>query len=190
MKIKFLFFFLLSFTLTNAQKPCEFTINVKDSIGTLKETKSCVVYERVFGGKTTLISLSLASANDTPILKLQHIQKSKAFETPICFEKGSKIVIQLSNGKIYTMLYADEPKCDDLIYNETEKLNNRYVEANFLFLKDDFEDLKRYPISFMRVRYAGENTDYVIQKELDCETLVETYFPANFFIDNFNCIAN
>ena len=33
-----------------AQKPCEYSVDVKDSIGTYKETKSCIVHERNFGG--------------------------------------------------------------------------------------------------------------------------------------------
>lgn len=190
MKILYTFFLTLITSTLLAQKPCELATNVTDSIGTLKETKTCVMYEKVFGGKTTVISISLASDNGTPVLKLQHIQKSKDFEMPKCFDKSSKVIFQLSNGKIYTMIYGENDKCDQLIYNETEKLNNRYVEGNFLFMKDDFTELTKFPISFMRIRYAGENTDYVVQKELDCETLIETHFPANFFIDNFNCIAN
>ncbi|WP_136666663.1 hypothetical protein [Flavobacterium sp. H122] len=190
MKIKFSIFFLLLSVCLFAQKPCDLAVNVTDSIGTLKETKPVVAYEKIFGGKTTLIFLSLVSANDIPVLKIQHITKSKEFETPKCFDKSSRIIFQLSNGKIYTFVYAEEPKCDELIYNETEKQNNRFAEASFLFLKDNFEDLKKFPISFMRIRFAGETIDYVIPKELDSETLIETYNPADFFIDNFNCIAN
>lgn len=190
MKTNFTIFLFLLTIFSFAQKPCELTINVTDSIGTLKETKPVAAYEKIFGGKSTLIFLSLVSANEIPVLKLQHIIKSKEFEAPKCFDKSSRVIFQLSNGKIYTFVYAEEPKCDNLIYNEIEKQNNRLAEANFLFLKDDFEDIKKFPISFMRIRFAGETIDYVIPKELDSETLIETFNPANFFIDNFNCIAN
>lgn len=190
MKIKYTVFFLLLSTILFAQKPCDLSINVTDSIGTLKETKPVLVHEKIFGGKTTVILFSLVSANEIPVLKLQHIVKSKDFESPKCFDKSSRVIFQLTNGKIYTFIYAGESKCDHLIYNETEKQNNRFAEANFLFLKDDFEDLKKYPISFMKIRFTGETIDYVIPKELDSETLIETFYPAELFINNFNCISN
>lgn len=190
MKIKFTVLFFLLSTFFFAQKPCDLIINVTDSIGTLKETKPVLVHEKIFGGKTTLILFSLVSANDIPVLKLQHIVKSKDFEAPKCFDKSSRVIFQLTNGKIYTFIYTGESKCDLLIYNETEKQNNRLAEANFLFLKDDFEAIKKYPISFMKIRFAGETIDYVISKELDSETLIDTFYPANLFIDNFNCISN
>jgi hypothetical protein len=190
MKINIAIFFFLLPTLLFAQKPCELSVNVTDSIGTLKETKPVVAYEKNFGGKTTIIFLSLVAANDVPVLKIQHVVKSKNFETPKCFDKSSRVIFQLTNGKIYTFIYAGEPKCDNLVYNELEKQNNRFAEANFLFLKDDFEDIKKFPISFMKIRFAGETIDYVIPKELDSETLIDTFHPANLFIDNFKCISN
>ncbi|MFK7003844.1 hypothetical protein BWK63_10260 [Flavobacterium covae] len=190
MKIIFNWLFLFTNFYIWSQKPCELALNIKDSISVIKQTKSCTIYEKVFGGKTTLIFLSLISTNGIPSLKLEHLQKSQKFETPICFDKSSKIIFQLSNGRIYTLLYGDNDRCDDLIYNEKERINNRFIESNFFFLKDDLEELKKYPISFMRINFAGTSTDYVIRKELDCETLVETYFPAQFFIDHFNCISN
>lgn len=70
----FLFIFLFQTSLF-AQKPCEYATNVTDSLGTFKETKSCLVYERVFGNTAQLIFLSLISDNGTPVLNLQIIQK-------------------------------------------------------------------------------------------------------------------
>ena len=190
MKIKISFILLFFQTLLFAQKPCELAVNVTDSIGTLKETKSRLMYEQVFGNKSILLFMSLASNDGTPVLKLQQIVKSKDFEAPKCLDKNSRVVFQLTNGKIYTLMYIDEPKCDNLIYNEAEKINSRFLDANFLFMKDDLEDLKRYPILVMRIRFTGESVDYVIQNELNSEILKEKYKPNQLFIDDFNCIAN
>ncbi|MES2811111.1 MAG: hypothetical protein V4670_01460 [Bacteroidota bacterium] len=190
MKIKILLFFLFIQTLVFSQKPCDYSVNVTDSIGTLKETKSCLVYEKVFGNKTTLIFISLQSVNGVPLLKLQCIQKSKEFDAPKCLDKNSRIVFQLSNGKIYTLIYSEDAKCDDLVYNETEKTNNRYLDAGFLFLKDDFEEITKHSISLMRIRFSGGSEDFVLSKELISETLKETFKPDSFFINHFNCIAN
>lgn len=190
MKTQILFLFLFIQSLIFAQKPCEYAVNVTDSIGTLKETKSCLVYEKVFGNKSTLIFLSLQSDNGTPILKLQYIQKSKEFDTPKCLDKNSRIIFQLSNGKIYTLVFTEESKCDNLIYNKEEKTNNRFLDASFLFLKDDFEEIAKHSISLMRIRFSGGSEDYVFPKELISETFKETFKPDTFFIEHFNCIAN
>jgi len=190
MKIKLLFFFLFIQTIIFAQKPCDYAVNLNDSNGTLKETKSCLIYEKVFGNKSTLIFMSLQSNNNVPILKMEYIQKSNDFDAPKCLDKNSRIIFQLSNGKIYTLINGEEPKCDNLVYNEKEKSNNRFLDASFLFLKDDFDEITKHSISLMRIRFTDSSEDYVLHKELTSETLKETFKPDTFFIDNFNCIAN
>ena len=188
MKIPAIVIFFLFQSLLFAQKPCEYSVNVTDSIGTLKETKSCLVYERVFGNSAQLVFLSLISDNATPILSLQIIQKSTDFITPKCVDKNSKVYFQLANGKIYTLINTSENECDNLIYNAQEKLNNRLLNARFLFLKDNFEDLKKYPIITMRIKLASETKDYILQKELQGEKIKGIFQPENFFIDSFSCI--
>ena len=43
-----------------AQKPCDYSVNVKDSIGTYKEIKSNIVHEHVFGGTSSYVFFSVA----------------------------------------------------------------------------------------------------------------------------------
>jgi hypothetical protein len=190
MKTQITLFFLLFSTFLLAQKPCDYSVNVTDSIGTLKETKSKLMYEQVFGNKSTLVFMSLLSNDGTPILKLQQIVKSKDFISPRCLDANSRIFFQLTNGKVYSLIYGQEAKCDDLLYNEKEQLNSRFLDASFLFVKDDFEDLKKYPILVMRIRFSGETIDYVVQNEINSEVLKEKSNPNQFFINDFNCIAN
>ena len=38
-----------------AQKPCEYSVNVKDSIGIYKETKSAIVHEFIFGNTSKYV---------------------------------------------------------------------------------------------------------------------------------------
>lgn len=188
MRITIIAVFSLFQTLLFAQKPCDYAVNVADSLGTLKETKSCLVYERVFGNTAQLIFLSLISDNGMPMLNMQIIQKSPDFITPKCIDKDSKVYFQLSNGKIYTLLNTTENQCDNLVYNSEEKLNNRVLSTNFLFRINDFEDIKKYSISMMRIKYASETIDYVLPKELRSEKIGGVYEPENFFINNFSCI--
>ena len=83
-----------------AQKDCEFSSNFKDSIGTYKETKQKIIYEKVFAGSSSNIFFSLINADGTPVLNFQNIQKSKDFIKATCFDSTSKIYLQLENGKI------------------------------------------------------------------------------------------
>ena len=192
MKFKIIILFLAIQTSIFAQKkPCEYATNVVDSLGTLKQTKSCLVQEKVFGNTASLIFLSLISDNNVPLLNIQMIQKSNDFINPKCIDKNSKIYFQLSNGKIYTFLNSNESQCDNLLYNESEKVNNRMLDANFLFRNDNFEDLKKYPIIMMRIKFALETIDYILPKQLISEKINgETFSPERFFIDSYTCIEN
>jgi hypothetical protein len=190
MKFTITLFILLLQSIIFAQKqnPCDYSSNITDSIGTYKETKSCLVYEKIFGNTSQFIFLSLISENGTPYLSIEIIQKSTDFISPKCFDKDSKVYFQLSNGKIYTLLNANEIDCAKLMYDNEEKLNNRFLKGNFLFRKDDYEDIKKLPIAMMRIKFASETIDYVLPKELKSEKIIGTYEQENFFIKNFSCV--
>ena len=83
-----------------AQKPCEYTTNVTDSIGTYKSTKEYMIAEKNFAGTSSYIFFSLAVADGMPLLNVQLIQKSKGFMKANCFDKNSKLFLQLNNGKV------------------------------------------------------------------------------------------
>jgi hypothetical protein len=57
-----------------------------------------------------------------------------------------------------------------------------------LFLKDNFDDLKKFPISMMRLKLASDTQDYVLQKVLRPEKVEGIFEPENFFINSFPCI--
>ena len=86
-----------------AQKPCEYTTNVTDSIGTYKTTKEYIIAEKNFAGTSNYIFFSLAVSDGMPLLNVQLIQKSKDFIKANCFDKDSKIFLQLNNGKVITL---------------------------------------------------------------------------------------
>ena len=185
--LNFLLVILFS-TIIYAQKPCEYATEVKDSIGTLKETKSFLVHEKVFGNSEQYIFMSLISNNNVPLLNFQVIQKGTDFLMPKCIDKNSKIYFQLSNGKIYTLFYGSESVCDTFLYDDSKKINNRFLSVDFFFPKNDYEDLKKFPIVMMRIKYATETMDYILAKELKSEKLNTITFPENIFVDYFKCI--
>ena len=98
-KLLFLFILIIS-TQLSAQKNCEYSVDVKDSIGTLKSTKQYLVYERIFGSTSSSIYLQLSKSDETPYLTVLFINKSPDFIKANCFDAKSKLYFQLENGKI------------------------------------------------------------------------------------------
>lgn len=177
---------LLSFN-TFAQKPCDYSVNVNDSIGSYKSTKEYMINEKNFAGNSSYIFYSLALTDGLPTLNLQSIQKSKDFLKANCFDKNSKLFLQLNNGKIITLIHIDQENCGTMIRDE-KGFDNRVNSGIFMFMKDSFEELKNSPVSMMRIKYLTDTEDYVFKKEFKSELTNEIYFPENYFIDNLKCI--
>ncbi|MBY0486896.1 MAG: hypothetical protein K2P85_06915 [Flavobacteriaceae bacterium] len=178
-------FFLVTLT-SFAQKECEYSSDVKDSIGSYKATKDYLFHERVFGNSQTSIFFSLINADGLLSLNMQMVQKSSDFISAKCFDGNSKIYIQLTNGKIVTLVGMDQETCGLAVRNNNE--TSRILSGYFLFMKSTFEDLKTVPISFIRVKYSGETVDYVAKNELVSEIDKKTYNPDHFFMDYLKCI--
>lgn len=181
--ITILFFSLNIF----AQKPCDYSANVNDSIGTYKSTKEYIVNEKNFGGNSNYIFYSLALTDGLPTLTVQLIQKSKDFIKANCFDKNSKLFLQLNNGKIITLIHIDQENCGTMIRDE-KGFDNRVNSGIFMFMKDSFQDLKSSPVSMMRIKYLTDTEDYVFKKEFKSELTNEIYNPETYFIDNLKCI--
>lgn len=184
-KIVFIIIFLFSIA-TFAQKECEFSSNINDSLGTYKSTQDYVIQERVFGNSQTSIFFSLINADGLLSLNMQMVQKSTDFISAKCLDKNSKIYIQLINGRIITLLGIDQENCGNSVRNNNE--TSRILSGYFLFMKDTFEELKKSPISFIRIKFAGETVDFVTKSELVSEVDKKTYNPDRFFIDYLKCI--
>lgn len=169
-----------------AQSDCEYSTNVKDSMGIYKSTINYVMHEKVFGNSQTSIFFSLINADGLPSLSMQIIQKSAEFIPAKCLDKSSKIYVQLQNGKIISLLGLDVETCGTFVRNNNE--NCRIVSAYFLFLKDTMEELKKSPIAIFRIKYAGETIDYIAKETLVSEVDKKTYHPDHFFMDYLKCI--
>jgi len=140
MKKLLLLLLLFCSTYTFAQKDCDYSINTVDSIGTYKSTQDYVIHERIFGNSKTSIFFSLINADGLLSLNMQMVQKSPDFISAKCLDKNSKIYIQLTNGKVVTLLGIEQETCGNSIRNNNE--NCRLLSGYFLFMKDSFEDLK------------------------------------------------
>lgn len=187
---KFLLFLLLglSFTANAQNKDCEYTVISSEGGNEVKSTKEYLMYEKVFGGTSQFMFFSMTNNEGVPILNFQLLAKSKEFPKVYCLDKTSKIYVQLTNGKIITLISATEEQCSGLVYDSAEKNNLRILTGSFLFTKGSLEDLEKYSISFIRIKYVNETVDYPIKKELNSESMSQKYFPEAYFINNLKCI--
>ncbi|UOK41648.1 MULTISPECIES: hypothetical protein [Flavobacterium] len=180
--------FLFIGIIANAQqKNCEYDVDEKTDSTFIKKTPDYLIHEKDFVNSNDFVLFSLVNSDGIPYLNFQLLQKSKDFISPKCFDGTSKISLQLSNGKIITLLSAGET-CGQLNYNEKEKNNIRLLNSYFMFEKDSFEDLKKYPVTIMKVKFATETVDYIFKKELKSEKIKGTYSPEMYFINYLKCI--
>ncbi len=188
--MKNLLLLLLFTTLSlNAQtKDCIYDIEEKTDSTSLKSLPHKLINEKIFGNKKEFIFFGLLNSDGVPMLSLQQLQKSNDFIPTSCLSKNSKIVFQLMNGKIITLIYAFDDICSDLNYNSEENSNIRILTAYFYFTKTNYEELKNSPISLIRIQFSGESKDYVIKSELTSESLKTKTNPANYFIDYLKCV--
>lgn len=178
---------LLQFNLY-AQKPCEYATNVVDSIGSYKVTSEYLVHERNFAGKSSYIFFSLVNTDGMPFLNFQQIEKSGDFLKANCFDANSKIYLQLTNGKVVTLIHNNEESCGTMISLPEEAKSTRILTGSFMFMKGSFEDLKESPVSLMRVKFTTETIDYIFKKELTSELTKGIYEPEKYFINFLKCV--
>ena len=179
-------FFLLTIT-AFAQKPCEYSANVNDSIGSYTVTNDYLISEKYFGGTFDYVFFALAQTDGLPTLNLQLIQKSKDFIKANCFDKNSKIFLQLENGKIVTLMHIDRENCGTLIHDD-KGFDNRITTGIFMFMKDNYEELKKSPVSIMRIKYLTTTEDYIVKRELTSELNGKVYKPNTYFMENMRCV--
>ena len=188
--MKYLLSLLLLLTLSiNAQnKDCIYDIEEKTDSTSLKVLPNVLMHEKIFGNTNEYLFFALLNNDGTPMLTIQQLQKSKDFIKTNCIAKNSKIILQLMNGKIITLVSSDEEACSVLTYDAKEKNNIRILNGYFYFAKTNYEELKNSPISLMRIQFAGETKDYVLKNELNSETLKTTSKPDSYFMQFLKCV--
>lgn len=189
MKKYILFLILFSISITSAQKKdCLLDFEEKTDSTYIKKTADILIYEKVFGNSSEMIFFSLINSDGTPLLGFQQIQKSKDFIPVVCFDKNSKIIFQLENGKIITLINSGQESCSAFSRDEQSNSNIKIITNYFMFLKESYEELKKSPISLMRIKYVANSKDIVIKNTLNSELLKSTTTPSNYFMDYLHCV--
>lgn len=172
-----------------AQKPCEIDNDINDSLGTYKSTKEYIIFERSFAGNATHVFFSLTNSNGLLGLDVQFLQRSEGFIKALCFDKSTKIYFQLNNGKIATLFYAGQETCGNLLRDENNR-NNRVTIGSFVFAKENFEELKNSPVTFMRIQFGAEMIDYPFRTAFVSEMDNKVYEPETYFVNYLKCVDN
>ncbi|WP_333809033.1 hypothetical protein [Flavobacterium sp.] len=179
---------LLTLSVNAQKKDCIYDVEEKTDSTSLKVLPNVLMHEKIFGNTSEYLFFALLNNDGTPMLSIQQLQKSKDFIKTNCIAKNSKIVIQLLNGKIITLLSSDEEACSVLTYDAKEKNNIRILTGYFYFTKTNYEELKNSPISLMRIQFAGETIDYVLKSVLNSETLKTKSNPDRYLMEFLKCV--
>ena len=177
-------FLLLTLSVNAQKKDCVYDVEEKTDSTSLKVLPNVLMHEKIFGNTNEYLFFALLNDNGTPMLSIQQLQKSKDFIKTNCIAKNSKIVLQLMNGKIITLLSSNEA----LSYDSNENNNIRILTGYFYFTKNNYEELKNSPVTLMRIHFAGETKDYVLKSELNSETLKTTSKPDSYFMEFLKCV--
>lgn len=186
---KYLLILVLLPLLAAAQnKDCQYEVEEKTDSTSLKVLKEVLIDEKIFGNTNEYLFFSLLNNDGVPMLEIQVLQKSKDFIPTKCINPSSKIILQLKNGKIVTLIANTEESCSVLNYDSKDQNNIRILTGFFFFGKTNYEELKNSPVMLMRIQFAGDSKDYVVKNELSSETLQTKSKPDIFFMNNIKCI--
>jgi hypothetical protein len=170
------------------KKDCQYEVEEKTDSTSLKVLKEVLIDEKIFGNTNEYLFFSLLNNDGIPMLEIQVLQKSKDFIPTKCINPSSKIILQLKNGKIVTLIANTEESCSVLNYDGKDQNNIRILTGYFFFGKTNYEDLKNSPIMLMRIQFAGDSKDYVVKNELTSETLQTKSNPDVFFMNYISCV--
>jgi hypothetical protein len=192
MKTLFKLTALLLFTnLSFAQvKPCDFEINVATDTSSTKVLKDKIIDESIFGNTTSFLTFKLFEVDGILGVNFQYLQKSKDILTPICIDKNTKILLDLSNGKQVKMINSTELEtCNELQYDAISKNNVRVLSGFFYFTPENFQDLKTEKVYLIKITANTGDVNFVIKPELNSEIYNEKSTPDTFFIDYLKCLG-
>lgn len=187
MRYIIVFFFISLFA--SAQKPCEFDLEIKNDSISFREIKKHLIYEKEFAQKSEYAFISLVNDSGYVMLNFQRVQKSDSFIETQCFDKDTKMYLELTNGKTYTLIHLDKDICSSRISDLENKSNIRFLDTSFFFTQDNYEDIKKFPVFILHIQLpTGEKISYILEKELISKNLGITSNPDTYFMNYYKCV--
>ena len=187
MKKGLLCLFLVLCSAVNAQvNPCDLVEDTNNHDFPMVATQDYMLFERQFGDLKLHFFASIEIINEVPTLSLSIVNQSARFLPAKCFTANSKLFIQLENGKIVNLLHVPEDNCGTGIQHDGQY--QRVYKAQFLFHKSSFDELKKSPMSLLRIRWGTETEDFIIKSFFQSEINQQTYYPSTYFQTVLKCL--
>lgn len=183
-------FLLLSNFTFSQDKTCDFEIDIVTDSSSTRVLKDKIIDESVFGNTTSFLTFKLFEVDGFLGVNFQYLQKSKDFLSPICIDKNTKMVLELSNGKQVKLINSNEIiVCNDLQYDAVNKNNVRILNGFFYFSPENFQDLRTEKVYLIKLTANTGDVDFVIKPNLDSEIYKTKSTPDTYFIDNLKCFG-
>jgi hypothetical protein len=182
---------LLFINITFSQeKLCDFEINIVTDTTSTRVLTDEIIDENVFGNSTSFLTFKMFEVDGVLGVNFQYLQKSKDFLSPICIDKNTKILLELSNGKQVKLINSvDLETCNELQYDKINKNNLRILSGFFYFTPENFIDLKTEKVYLIKITANTGDINFVIKPKIKSEIYKTETTPDTYFIENLKCLG-
>ncbi len=183
--------FLLLTNLSFSQvKTCDFETNIVTDTSSTRVLTDEIIDESIFGNTTSFLTFKMFEVDGVLGINFQYLQKSKDFLSPICIDKNTKILLELSNGKQVKLVNSsDLESCNELQYDALNKNNLRVLTGFFYFTPENFQDLRTEKVYLIKVTANTGDVNFVIKPEINSEIYKTKSTPDTYFIENLKCLG-
>lgn len=188
LKLTALFLFAnLSFS---QDKICDFETNIVTDTSSTRVLTDEIIDESIFGNTTSFLTFKMFEVDGVLGINFQYLQKSKDILSPICIDKNTKIILELSNGKQVKLVNSSELEiCNQLQYDAVNKNNLRILNGFFYFTPENFQDLKTEKVYLIKISANTGDVNFVIKPTLNSEIYKTKSTPDTYFIENLKCLG-
>jgi hypothetical protein len=185
--ITLLFILNISFS---QDKLCDFETNIVTDTTSTRVLTDEIIDESIFGNTTSFLTFKMFEVDGILGLNFQYLQKSKDMLVPICIDKNTKIVLDLSNGKQVKLINSSSLElCNDVQFDAVNKNNLRVLSGFFYFTPENFADLKTEKVYLIKITATTGDVNFIIKSELNSEIYKTKSTPDTYFIENLKCLG-
>lgn len=182
-------FFILNISFSQ-DKLCDFETNIVTDTTSTRVLTDEIIDESIFGNTTSFLTFKMFEVDGILGVNFQYLQKSKDILAPICIDKNTKILLELSNGKQVKLVNSSSiESCNELQYDSVNKNNLRVLSGFFYFSPDNFADLKTEKVYLIKITAATGDVNFVIKPQINSEIYKTKSTPDTYFIENLKCLG-
>jgi hypothetical protein len=171
-------------------KICDFETNIVTDTSSTRVLTDEIIDESIFGNTTSFLTFKMFEVDGVLGINFQYLQKSKDILMPICIDKNTKIILELSNGKQVKLINSTELEaCNDIQYDAINKNNVRVLTGFFYFTPENFQDLKTEKVFLIKIAAITGDVNFIIKPQLNSEIYKTKSTPDTYFIENLKCLG-